>query len=330
MADEDNTNEPKEDVIAKQDGDLEKGADPKDGLVSPEIDDDMLEHADSCFVYDNLDLVSDPYVKDERLSDVNESQSFDPSSVPMTEFFEKSLIRNGGPRESASAIGSLGHAELGLNKALGDNTVIGFYFAAYSNTASRRFTEGTLKEAYAKWKEHEYPIEIIFISQNENDGEFNVDFADNHGKWLAMGWDEAKQKSLVNLWKIDGIPALVFVNRYWDVLSRNGIITVSSQWEEGAKELMNKHHETEALREEARKAAGYSVAEVKEENGEEIKEPEGQIPTKAGPDLSEEGQQCACCLPLKNKWKERKERKQRERDEQSVEAYTQQQSEVIR
>ena len=199
--------------------------------------------AEACFNLENLAIHDQKMGVDEarteRKSDSMASNKSNQSIGPMDEFLAHSLIRH-DPNTSRSNIP--------FAKALGNTKVIGFYFASYSSTGSRAFTQ-TLSAAYSKWTEHGHSIEIVFVSQNENEAEFNVDFRDHHGKWLAVEWDEKKQKTLAKQLDVDGVPSLIFVNRDWDIISRNGIIAVFNCWENAANQLLAEHQAIERLHE---------------------------------------------------------------------------------
>ena len=246
--------------------------------------------AEACFNLENLAIHDQKMGVDEarteRKSDSMASNKSNQSIGPMDEFLAHSLIRH-DPNTSRSNIP--------FAKALGNTKVIGFYFASYSSTGSRAFTQ-TLSAAYSKWTEHGHSIEIVFVSQNENEAEFRMDFQDHHGKWLALEWDERKQEALVKQWDIDGVPSLIFVNKYWEILSKNGIITVSNNWEDAAKELLGKYAEIEKANGREGIHDEYGMHIPKSGSGLGVEEGH-KVPTKAGPDPHAEAM-CTCCLPL--------------------------------
>ena len=130
--------------------------------------------------------------------------------------------------------------DISFKRAMTDIKVIGFYFTSHSNPTARSFTE-TLKKAYSQWESIKKFIEIIVVSQHENEEEFKVDFKDNHGKWLAMKWDHERRQSLVDRWDVDAPPTLIFVNKHWDILSLHGVM-ITNTGKMAVDELIEKFH----------------------------------------------------------------------------------------
>ena len=90
-----------------------------------------------------------------------------------------------------------------------ENKVVGIYFSAHWCGPCRQFTP-MLVEFYNNFKAMGAPMEIIFVSADQNQEEFNKYYETM--PWVAMPFGDSKNDLLNDHFKIEGIPTLVFVD----------------------------------------------------------------------------------------------------------------------
>jgi nucleoredoxin len=87
--------------------------------------------------------------------------------------------------------------------------VLGFYFSAHWCPPCRNFTP-MLKEFYNKLKTMGVEFEIIFVSSDKTEQEFNGYYSEM--PWLALPFGDSRIQTLKSMYEIQGIPTLIFVN----------------------------------------------------------------------------------------------------------------------
>jgi len=102
--------------------------------------------------------------------------------------------------------------------------VLGLYFSAHWCPPCRGFTP-QLAEHYKAYKEAGIPFEVIFVTGDRTEKEFNEYFKDMQsagGDWLALPWSCSAQRDELNsLFEVSGIPCLVIVDENGQVINKN-------------------------------------------------------------------------------------------------------------
>ena len=102
---------------------------------------------------------------------------------------------------------------------LNDVPAIAIYFSAHWCPPCKMFTPKLVKyykEANASSKK----LEVVFVSGDEEEEEFQDYFGEM--PWLALPFDEEKSSDVMAKFKVNGIPALVVVNKDGEVISAKG------------------------------------------------------------------------------------------------------------
>jgi len=102
--------------------------------------------------------------------------------------------------------------------------VLGLYFSAHWCPPCRGFTP-QLAGHYKAYKEAGIPFEVIFITGDRTENEFDEYFKDMQsagGDWLALPWScDAQRDELNSLYEVSGIPCLVIVDENGEVINKN-------------------------------------------------------------------------------------------------------------
>lgn len=106
-------------------------------------------------------------------------------------------------------------------KGIAPNKVIGLYFSAHWCGPCRQFTP-YLKQVYNEWKKQNYQVEIVFISGDRDYNEFKSYFNNDHGSWLAIPFESQKRQTINQHFQVRGIPSLIFLDCYGNVIERDG------------------------------------------------------------------------------------------------------------
>ena len=134
------------------------------------------------------------------------------------------------------------------------------YFSASWCTPCRKFSR-ILAEFYKKVNNGQKELEIIFVSDDASEDDFNNYYKDM--PWLAIPFDETRIiEDLQEAYQIEGLPALVIVNENWEVLSLSGYKDVCKNQKKPSKllkfwEELDRKKETK----EPQKAMGDSSSE---------------------------------------------------------------------
>jgi nucleoredoxin len=107
------------------------------------------------------------------------------------------------------------------------------YFSAHWCGPCQKFTP-VIADNYAKWNKDSKRVEIIFVTFDKKEDQFN----DYYGKmpWLALPYQDARIKTLAEKYEPEGIPFLCVINKKGDLLSDNGYETVMMKKEKAADE----------------------------------------------------------------------------------------------
>ena len=98
--------------------------------------------------------------------------------------------------------------------------VLAFYFSAHWCPPCRNFTP-MLKEFYNKIKAMGVEFEIIFVSSDKTQKEFEDYF--NEMPWLAVPFGDSRIQTIKDMYEIHGIPTLIFLSPLTgEILSLDG------------------------------------------------------------------------------------------------------------
>jgi nucleoredoxin len=102
---------------------------------------------------------------------------------------------------------------------------LGLYFSAHWCPPCRQFTP-ILKEAHQKAAAENKPFEVIYISADNSEEEYN-DYYQTH-PWLAVKYpDEKTREALQQLYEIEGFPTLVLTDDSGKPYNANGRMAVT-------------------------------------------------------------------------------------------------------
>lgn len=112
-------------------------------------------------------------------------------------------------------------------QALGGKPVVGLYFSAHWCPPCRHFTP-ILSERYTALHANGKDVEIVFISADRDEAQFNEYYAEH--PWLALPFEERDmQDALSDKFRVQGIPTLVFLDGATGrVITDDGRAAVSS------------------------------------------------------------------------------------------------------
>lgn len=101
---------------------------------------------------------------------------------------------------------------------------LGLYFSAHWCPPCRGFTP-QLARHYKAYKERELPFEVIFVTGDRSEKEFNDYYKEMQsagGDWLALPWSSSAQRDELNsLFEVSGIPCLVILDEKGQVINKN-------------------------------------------------------------------------------------------------------------
>eukprot|EP01016_Furgasonia_blochmanni_P039950 TRINITY_DN5036_c0_g1_i3.p1 TRINITY_DN5036_c0_g1~~TRINITY_DN5036_c0_g1_i3.p1 ORF type:complete len:153 (-),score=41.60 TRINITY_DN5036_c0_g1_i3:235-693(-) len=100
--------------------------------------------------------------------------------------------------------------------------LVGLYFSASWCPPCRQFTP-LLAQAYGDdWNGDSKRIEIIFVTFDREEKAFKDYYG--HHPWLAIPWSEgATRKELATTYKIQGIPALIILDKSGKLITDEGV-----------------------------------------------------------------------------------------------------------
>ena len=109
--------------------------------------------------------------------------------------------------------------------ALEGKTVL-VYFSAHWCPPCRRFTPELVK-VYDEWKAQGKPVELVFVSSDQDAEAMKGYMTEMKMKWLAVPFeDRARAEALAKRWSVRGIPSLAVVSPEGVTLTQNGVAEV--------------------------------------------------------------------------------------------------------
>jgi len=98
--------------------------------------------------------------------------------------------------------------------------IVGLYFSAHWCPPCRGFTP-KLGEAYTKYKALGKQLEIVFVSSDNSETEFDEYFAEQ--PWLALPYAARDEKAaLSKKYKVSGIPTFVILDESGELITKDG------------------------------------------------------------------------------------------------------------
>eukprot|EP01083_Nonionella_stella_P308755 1090768_1 len=147
-------------------------------------------------------------------------------------------------------------------KGIAPNQVIGLYFSAHWCPPCRKFTPH-LKQLHDEWKKQNHKIEIVFVSGDKDYASFKSYFNDHHGNWLALPFGSAQIGKVNQKFQVRGIPSLIFLDSFGNVVEQNGRDLVQSQGVNAIHHLLKNLPDTQA---KAFQGTGHSLKSANNDN----------------------------------------------------------------
>lgn len=200
---------------------------------------------------------------------------------------------------------------ISFGEAMKNIKIIGFLFAVTADDTSRALIH-TLQSVHAKWKEDGDPLEIIFVSQDEDKSAFEKGFREHHGNWLAVQWNKDRLLKLNERFNVTWTPWLVFVDHDWDIICESGFKQILS-----TRKLVGYHNEVDMLlnRWDTMQSEKEQLRSDDTEEEEKMDILPGKpTPRGPGPESEERNVCCCCCTRKKKKRKSHKRIKSRKKN----------------
>lgn len=99
--------------------------------------------------------------------------------------------------------------------------VVAFYFAAHWCPPCRTFTP-ILASMYRKLMIEAVPIEIVFISWDENVDVMKGHMQESHADWLAVAFEDINSRNFTRTFNVDRIPHLCIVSKAGEMITSHG------------------------------------------------------------------------------------------------------------
>ena len=101
-----------------------------------------------------------------------------------------------------------------------DGKVLGLYFSAHWCGPCRSFTP-SFAATYTKMKAAGKPFEVIFVSSDRDEGQFNEYMGEM--PWLALPYAKREEKAALSSWAgVSGIPTLVILDAERNIITKSG------------------------------------------------------------------------------------------------------------
>ena len=116
--------------------------------------------------------------------------------------------------------------EVAVTQLPEENEFIGLYFSAHWCPPCRQFTP-MLAEFYKNVNKDKKQVEIIFVSSDHNQKDFDDYFATM--PWIAVPFDSDNKELLGDQYGIQGIPTLLIFDKKGKLVDQAGRATVMQQ-----------------------------------------------------------------------------------------------------
>jgi len=122
----------------------------------------------------------------------------------------------------------------GKQVAAPSNKVVALYFSAHWCAPCLRFTP-LLKKFHETLKASANDsLEIVFVSDDKSEKEFQDYYQNNHGDWLAVDFNASVRTSMRQHYDVKSIPCLLVVNGQGEVVARDLVAAVTGAQESPA------------------------------------------------------------------------------------------------
>ncbi len=101
---------------------------------------------------------------------------------------------------------------------LGDHDLIAIYFSAHWCPPCKGFTP-LFAEMYTKWRMEGKKFEVIFISLDNDETQFNTYYEVQ--PWLAVPYGEERVGNMLKLFGVQGIPACILITGDGIIVEKN-------------------------------------------------------------------------------------------------------------
>jgi len=110
-----------------------------------------------------------------------------------------------------------------------EDAVIGLYFSAHWCPPCRGFTP-QLATFYKKAKENGKHFEVIFLSSDQNEAQFNEYYGEM--PWLTIDFGSPKKEELSKKYEVRGIPTLILLDKNGKIIDKEGRGKVSGDYKD--------------------------------------------------------------------------------------------------
>lgn len=121
--------------------------------------------------------------------------------------------------------------------------IVAIYFSAHWCKPCRALTPELVK-LHKDVTEQGKSFEIVFVSRDRSESEMYDYMEEADMPWMALPFGDSRKESLINKFKINGIPSLVIVDVAGKTITKNGRADVTSlgaaafeKWETAANSL---------------------------------------------------------------------------------------------
>jgi nucleoredoxin len=142
----------------------------------------------------------------------------------MADLAGKTLIRKSGDEVSADEI-------------LKNKELILYYFSAHWCPPCRAFTP-VLSDFYTEVTDDDVPLEIVYVSSDQNPTQQMEYMNEAHGDWFAVKFADPLIAELKQKYKISGIPTLVVTKKDGTLVTMDGRSGVQTKGAQAAKEWL--------------------------------------------------------------------------------------------
>lgn len=125
-----------------------------------------------------------------------------------------SFLKSHGPQDGMSKF-SAGEDFFSKDK------IIGIYFSGHFCPPCRAFTP-VLREKVAAYKSEGKNLDIVFVSSDGSNDEFESYFKNEMNGFYAIPFADARKNKLASLYSVMSIPTLILINGEGELITNNG------------------------------------------------------------------------------------------------------------
>mmetsp|Transcript_129341 Transcript_129341/g.241959 ORF Transcript_129341/g.241959 Transcript_129341/m.241959 type:complete len:372 (+) Transcript_129341:2-1117(+) len=154
---------------------------------------------------------ADTEADDAEAADTEDADSEGTSSAESDLLASATLIKKSGMVAPADAL---------------EDKLVGIYFSAHWCGPCRHFTP-VLRSFYEILKAQGKAFEIVFVSSDSSEDEFEEYFDNFHGDWLAVEYGSPEQQALSKFYQVNAIPTLLIVDNKGTVVVPDARVDVA-------------------------------------------------------------------------------------------------------